>query len=116
MSESAEFPIEISVLELKNLMSSGKTDWVLIDCREPDEHALAAIDGSTLIPMSQWGEVFGGHQAALADKHILVHCHHGGRSMRVTQWLRQNGFPNSQNIAGGIDAWSLEIDPTISRY
>jgi rhodanese-related sulfurtransferase len=45
-----------------------------------------------------------------------VHCHHGGRSLRVTQFLRQRGFAQAQNMAGGIDAWSLRIDPTVPRY
>jgi rhodanese-related sulfurtransferase len=47
---------------------------------------------------------------------IVVHCHHGGRSARVTSWLRQQGFANVQNMTGGIDAWSLEVDPQVPRY
>ncbi|MEZ6116128.1 MAG: rhodanese-like domain-containing protein [Pirellulaceae bacterium] len=47
---------------------------------------------------------------------IVVHCHHGGRSLRVTEWLLAQGFPNVQNMTGGIDAWSEQIDPTVPKY
>ena len=74
---------------------------------------LCCIAGSTRIPMKQIPE----HVTTLPkDKHLLIHCHHGGRSMRVTQFLRANGFSAVSNVAGGIDAWSLTIDPNIPRY
>jgi rhodanese-related sulfurtransferase len=50
------------------------------------------------------------------DWRIVVHCHHGGRSLRVANWLRGQGFANAQSLAGGIDAWAAEIDPTLPRY
>jgi adenylyltransferase/sulfurtransferase len=50
------------------------------------------------------------------DKPILIHCHHGGRSMQATQWLRRNGNDRVANVAGGIDAWSQAIDPSVPRY
>jgi rhodanese-related sulfurtransferase len=50
------------------------------------------------------------------EGHIVVHCHHGGRSLRVTQFLRQQGFEQAQNMAGGIDAWSVEVDAAVPRY
>jgi rhodanese-related sulfurtransferase len=46
----------------------------------------------------------------------VVHCHHGGRSLRVAHWLREQGFANAQSMAGGIDRWSQEIDPSVPRY
>ncbi|MEM6366009.1 MAG: rhodanese-like domain-containing protein, partial [Planctomycetota bacterium] len=46
----------------------------------------------------------------------VVHCHHGGRSMQVTQFLRQKGFSHVQNMAGGIESWSLEVDSAVPRY
>jgi len=49
-------------------------------------------------------------------KQIVVHCHLGGRSMKVTQYLRGQGFDKAQNMAGGIDAWSVEVDPKVERY
>jgi rhodanese-related sulfurtransferase len=54
--------------------------------------------------------------AAHRDRRIVVHCHHGGRSLRVANWLRGQGFEQAQSMAGGIDAWSTEIDPAVPRY
>lgn len=87
----------------------------LIDCREPAEFQTASIPGASLLPMSQWAES-APELEKLQGKHVVVLCHHGGRSMRVAQWLRANGFPNAQSMAGGIDAWSQEIDPNVPRY
>jgi rhodanese-related sulfurtransferase len=50
------------------------------------------------------------------DQHLLVLCHHGARSLSVAAWLRNQGFDKAQSVAGGIDAWSRQIDPTIPRY
>ena len=90
-------------------------DFTPLDCREPSEDDAAHIEGSQLIPMRE----FPGRLAeleALRNSRIVVHCHHGGRSLRVTQWLREQGFPNVQNMTGGIDAWSLQVDPSVPRY
>lgn len=92
-----------------------RPDVTLIDCREPAEAQAAAITGAILLPMSQWADV-AGELEKLQGKHLVVHCHHGGRSLRVAQWLRANGFPTTQSMAGGIDAWSQEIDPSVPRY
>ena len=50
------------------------------------------------------------------QREIIIHCHHGGRSLRVANWLRRNGFEGARSMAGGIDQWSLQIDPSIPRY
>jgi rhodanese-related sulfurtransferase len=107
-------PIEIDVQSVKSLLQSG-SDFVLIDCREPSEWDTAKIEGAVLIPMSQWMESTGKLQE-FAGKRLAVHCHHGGRSLRITHWLRQNGFPEAQNMSGGIDAWSQLIDSAVPRY
>ncbi len=107
------FPIEISVTEVKRLLDSG--DLLLIDCREQSEYDQCRIDGSVLIPMNETPEKLDSlkpHQ----DKQIVIHCHLGGRSMKVTQYLRDQGFDKAQNMAGGIDAWSVEVDPSVARY
>ncbi|MCA9079107.1 MAG: rhodanese, partial [Planctomycetaceae bacterium] len=73
------------------------------------------IAGSTLIPMGELQERVGELQP-YRDKQIVVHCHHGGRSLRVTHWLRSQGFDQTQNLTGGIDAWSQTVDPAVPRY
>ena len=86
---------------------------LLLDVREPDEIATCAVAGSLLIPMRQIPD----NLAQLPkDRHILVMCHHGGRSQRVTQFLRANGYDHATNVAGGIDAWAEQIDPALARY
>jgi rhodanese-related sulfurtransferase len=108
------YPIEIDVAAVQQLRAQSEP-FTLLDCREPSEHQTARIEGSTLIPMRDIpGRL--GELEPLKDQRIVVHCHHGGRSMRVTQWLREQGFPNVQNMTGGIDAWSQQIDPKVPRY
>lgn len=106
-------PIEIDVHSAKQLMDAEQI--TLIDCREPDEWELAHIEGATLIPLSQWMESLDQLQQ-YSGRHLVTHCHHGGRSLRVTKWLRQNGFPDAQNMTGGIEAWSNEVDSDVPRY
>ena len=106
-------PLELSVEETKRLLDEKPDSVALIDVREPHEVALCRIEGAQHIPMRQIPE----HVGALPkDKHLLIHCHHGGRSLRVTEYLRLNGYSAVSNVAGGIDAWSLVIDPTVPRY
>jgi rhodanese-related sulfurtransferase len=86
----------------------------LIDVREPWEFSTAHIEGSLLMPM---GEVPSrAHQDLDPEERLVVLCHHGIRSMNVTVWLRNQGFEHAQSIRGGIDAWSAEVDPAVSRY
>lgn len=106
-------PIDISPADVQKLLAEGQI--VLVDCRETAEWETAKIDGAVLMPMSNWANEVAQLQQ-LTGKHLVVHCHHGGRSLRVVRWLRDNGFPDAQNMAGGIDAWSLEIDPSVPRY
>jgi rhodanese-related sulfurtransferase len=115
MNESTPLSLEIDVRSVKQLLDAGEPDFLLLDCREPSEHATAQIAGATLIPMktipSRLEEL-----EPFRQGRVVVHCHHGGRSTRVTHWLRQQGFTNVQNMTGGIDAWSQEIDPAVPRY
>lgn len=107
-------PIEVDVSTVHAWLDQ-RPDVALIDCREPAEFQTASIPGAILLPMSQWTDS-AAELEKLQGKHLVVHCHHGGRSMRVTQWLRANGFPTAQSMAGGIDAWSQAIDPNVPRY
>ncbi|MFN2461830.1 MAG: rhodanese-like domain-containing protein [Candidatus Velthaea sp.] len=103
---------EITVADLKKKRDSAG-DFVLLDVREPDEIATAAIPGATLIPMMDIPQRI----AELPkDKEIVVMCHHGARSAQVTEFLNSSGYPGAVNLAGGINAWSTEIDASIPRY
>jgi len=113
-TDSTNVPIEVDVQTVSQ-WKENTDGWVLIDCREEREFEIASIDGAMLLPMSQWQEV-SSKLETLRDKHLVVHCHHGGRSMRVADWLRSNGFPTAQSMAGGIDVWSQTIDDSIPRY
>ncbi len=106
--------LEISVGDVKALLDE-QADFFLVDCREAEEHATASIAGSALLPMSEiQGRVT--EIEPHRDRHVVVHCHLGGRSMQVTQWLREQGFDRVQSMAGGIAAWSEEIDPSVPTY
>lgn len=95
-------------------MQSGE-DFLLMDVREIDEYQTASINGSVLIPLGEL-EAHLPQLEAYRDKRIVIHCHHGGRSMRATIGLRQRGFNGAQNLAGGIDLWSQAVDPQVPRY
>jgi rhodanese-related sulfurtransferase len=103
---------EISVVELKRRRDAGEPH-LLLDVREPDEIATASVAGATTIPMA---EVPARIAELPTDRPIVVMCHAGGRSARVTAFLNGNGFPNAVNLAGGIDDWSERIDPAVPRY
>jgi adenylyltransferase/sulfurtransferase len=108
----SETPIEITVEEASRLLS-GPTPPVLLDVRETDEYAVCRIEGSRLIPMNTVPTRLA---QIPTDAWVLVQCHHGGRSMKVTQFLRSKGFTRVSNLKGGIDAWSLKVDPKVPRY
>ncbi|MGD0052979.1 MAG: rhodanese-like domain-containing protein [Vulcanimicrobiaceae bacterium] len=103
---------EISVVELKRRRDAGEPH-LLLDVREPDEIATASVDGATTIPM---GDVPARLDELPTDRPIVVMCHGGRRSARVTVFLNDNGFPDAVNLAGGIDDWSERIDPAVPRY
>jgi rhodanese-related sulfurtransferase len=93
----------------------AKTPFVFLDCREPEEYALCRIEGALLLPMSQLTSRVTELEPH-RDAEVIVHCHHGGRSLRVAMWLRQQGFSQAASMSGGIDEWSLTIDPAVPRY
>ena len=104
---------EIQVNELKTKLEAGEPITIL-DVREPWEYATAHIEGSKHIPM---GDVPAhANQELDPEQHIVVICHHGVRSLRVTNWLRQQGFEKAQSLRGGIDQWSRAIDPKVPVY
>ncbi len=106
-------PLEISVQDAKQLLDSDE-EVMFIDCREPDEFEYCRIDGTQLVPLGNlpaWSQ-------SIADdgRPLVVICHHGVRSLHAVHWLRKNGISNARSMAGGIDHWSLEIDPALPRY
>ena len=104
--------LEITPAELKQRLDRGEK-LVLIDVRELWEFSVCRIEGATLIPM---GTVPANLQALDTDDEIVVYCHHGVRSLDVTVWLRGQGVEGAKSLAGGIERWSVEIDPKVPRY
>ncbi len=105
-------PYEISPAEAAQILRERGVRFV--DVREPWEFATTRIEGSLPIPM---GEVpTRAHKELDIDERLVIVCHHGVRSMNVTAWLRRQGFEKAQSLRGGIDAWSVEVDPKVARY
>jgi adenylyltransferase/sulfurtransferase len=109
----ADYPLEISVLEAKRRRTVAPTHTVIIDVREPYELEICHVAGAEHIPMRQIPERV---DSLPRDKHLMILCHVGGRSRRVTEFLRARGLHAVSNIAGGIDAWAEEIEPGMQRY
>jgi rhodanese-related sulfurtransferase len=105
---------EISVGEAK-VRLSGPNPPRLIDVREADEYAAARIPGAELLPLSQWPAIVA-EKLTDPTQPLLIQCHHGGRSARAADFLIRSGYTDVTNLAGGIDAWSVEIDPSVPRY
>lgn len=91
----------------------NSSDVTLLDVREPQELAMAAIDGAVHIPMQQ---IPGRLDELDRSRTIVVMCHGGMRSLQVAGFLAHQGFDQVVNLEGGIDAWSREVDPKIPRY
>lgn len=108
---------QISVEELAQRLSSSDASIQLVDVREPQELAIASIKGFVNLPLSQFAE-WADQVPTLFNPQAetLVLCHHGIRSAQMCQWLVVQGFTNVQNISGGIDAYSLLVDPSIPQY
>lgn len=108
-----EFPLEVSVAEAQERRTTAPDRTEIIDVREPYELDICQIEGARHIRMREIPE----HVGTLPrDKHLLILCHSGGRSRRVTDFLRTRGLNAVSNISGGIDAWAEEIEPGMRRY
>ena len=105
---------EMSVQQLAAKRAAGEKLY-LLDVRQPEEHALAALPGDVLIPMQElpqrWSEI-----QPPAGTPIVVYCHHGIRSRMAANFLAQCGLSDVVSLAGGIDAWSQEVDAKVTRY
>ena len=101
----------INTQELNDLFSK-KLDFTLLDVRENEEIAIAKIQSSTHIPM---GQIVDRIDEIDKNKPVIVMCHSGGRSARVCVYLAENGY-DVTNLAGGINSWSINIDPSVPQY
>jgi rhodanese-related sulfurtransferase len=111
---------DLSPRELRRRLDAGEP-LTLLDVREPRERAYCAIAapataGDLHIPMREVPARLGEIRAALARGPLVVYCHHGVRSLAVAEWIaeRQPGF--ILNLQGGVEAWSVEVDPAVRRY
>jgi len=106
-------PFEISPTDVKRRLDAGEA-LSLIDVREVDEHQVCHIADARLIPMRTVPQQLEHLEEMPAP--LIIFCHHGVRSLKVVEWLREQGLSGCQSMAGGIDAWSLTIDRSVPRY
>jgi rhodanese-related sulfurtransferase len=107
-------PLEIDCRSVKTKLDTG-ADLLLLDCREKSEYDTVKISQAVLLPMTEV-QARAGELDAYKNREVIVHCHHGGRSLRVAKFLLGLGFTNVKSMAGGIDEWALTIEPTLPRY
>ena len=105
---------EVSPKRVKAMLDADEA-FVLIDCREQPEFDAARIEQAKLYPMSMLKSQLPELEAHAEEK-LVVFCHAGMRSMQVTAFLREQGFDDVWSMAGGIDAWSVQIDVSVPRY
>ncbi len=107
-------PIEISPRDLAQHLENGRA-ILLLDVRQPWECKVAQLADSVSIPLNE----LPARAAEVAPEPgtlVVVYCHHGVRSLTAAEFLRRNGHVDVCSLAGGIDAWSREVDPTLPRY
>lgn len=116
MLPSPEETLELTVAGLSALLTAAATPIRLVDCREEDEFAICKIPGAILTPLSKFPD---SALPLLEDPDappVVVYCHHGMRSQHAALFLRDRGVKNAFSLAGGIDAWSQQVDPAVPRY
>jgi adenylyltransferase/sulfurtransferase len=104
----------VSAFDVSQRMRRGE-DLLLLDVRDKDEFERARIEGSTLIPVAELGDRLA-ELEAYRERPVVVHCHHGPRSRRACELLIERGFSCVEELSGGIEAWSVTVDPTVPRY
>ncbi len=103
---------DVTPAELETALAGARPPR-LVDVRTPLEHRICRLEGSSLVPLQELPRRL--DELDPADE-IVVYCHHGNRSARAVEYLRRQGFERARNLAGGIDAWSLSVDPSVPRY
>jgi rhodanese-related sulfurtransferase len=112
MAEPSNSHMEIDPRSVKEMLDRGEVS-LFVDVREPWEYEVSRVEGSTLIPLRQIPANLGRFQGA---KEVVVFCHHGRRSLNAVNFLRSQGIATARSMAGGIDRWSVEVDPRVPRY
>lgn len=112
---SARDQLEIAPVAVRELIERAESGIVLIDCRTEHEQGVARIAGARLLPLHRWPDAIDELDLEPSDTPI-IYCHHGVRSLRAATMLRSLGFEHARSMRGGIDAWSVEIDPGVPRY
>lgn len=102
---------DVTPSELVALMDARNP--ILLDVREPSEWAIAHLPGARLAPLGELARVI---PELDRTSEIVVYCHHGTRSAWAAEQLRAAGFTRVRNLVGGIDRWSVEVDPAVPRY
>jgi rhodanese-related sulfurtransferase len=105
--------MNISPTELKLRLDRGEK-LRLIDVREPEEWVVAQLPTAELIPLSQFQARASSELAP--DEKLVLYCHHGIRSARAQDYLKSQGYADVLNLTGGIDAWAVQVDPSMKRY
>jgi rhodanese-related sulfurtransferase len=105
---------QISVRQLADKLAAGEAVY-LLDVRQPEEHAIAALPHSTLVPLGELHNRTGEVEPPTGAL-VVVYCHHGIRSLSGAFLLQEAGIGPVASLAGGIDAWSREVDPAVPRY
>jgi rhodanese-related sulfurtransferase len=109
-------------MPVKNIAPDALRQWlndparskpVLLDVREPWEYEKARLESSKLVPLREIPARFG---EVDANAEVVVICHHGGRSMQAAMFLDKQGYARVHNLAGGVDAWSRQVDPAVPVY
>jgi len=109
--EPQQHPDEVTVQQMKEALAG--TDIAVVDVREHDEAEIAKIDGVPMIPLSELMHRF---TELDPNQTIYLHCKMGARSLKAVDLLKQQGFKYCKSVAGGINAWAEEIDPSVPRY
>ncbi|MEP7027427.1 MAG: rhodanese-like domain-containing protein [Candidatus Eisenbacteria bacterium] len=115
-------PLEISPADLAARLAAAQPAGtpeapVLIDVRQPEEHAYVRLEPSRLVPLPELAARLDELKSAVdptAD--VILYCHHGVRSQHAAVFLRAHGFPRARSLAGGIEAWTRQVDPSLPRY
>lgn len=103
---------EINVKQLAERIHNGAAP-ALIDVREPNEYAFVHLPGAVLKPL---GGIYQWAQELDREQEYVLYCHTGSRSWQAAYMLERMGFKNVLNLSGGIEAWSLHVDPSAPRY